>query len=175
MLWGGWRAPTVTPGLGEPAPRVEVGALARLPTVYVLFTVAMFAVSLIALVDIVSRDDSQVRGLPKLVWVLLVVFVPLLGSALWFIVGHDWSAARAAGSFGGRSSENVSFGDPRRSERVGFGGSRRASSWSSQPTAARQKTTEEQLADLDREIEFHEQQARLRALEVEVEKRKRLE
>ena len=175
MLWGGRGGPVVTPGLGAPGPRVEVRALARLPTVYVLFTVAMFAVSLIALVDIVSRDDSQVRGLPKLVWVLLVVFVPLLGSALWFIVGHDWSAARAAGSFGGRSSENVSFGDPRRSERIGFGGSRRASSWSSQPTAPRQKTTEEQLADLDREIEFHEQQARLRALEVEVEKRRRLE
>lgn len=138
--------------------------------VYVLFTVAMFAVSLIALVDIVSRDDSQVRGLPKLVWVLLVIFVPLLGSALWLIVGHDWSAAHGAGS-----SENVAFGDPRRSERIGFGSSRRASSWSSQPTPPRQKTTEEQLADLDREIEFHEQQARLRALEVEVEKRKRLE
>lgn len=175
MLWGGRGGPVVTPRLGAPDPRVEVRALARLPTVYVLFTVAMFAVSLIALVDIVSRDDSQVRGLPKLVWVLLVVFLPLLGSALWFIVGHDWSAARAAGSFGGRSSENVSFGDPRRSERIGFGGSRRASSWSSQPAAPRQRTTEEQLADLDREIEFHEQQARLRALEVEVEKRRRLD
>ena len=175
MLWGGRGVPVVTPGLGAPDPRVEMWALARLPIVYVLFTVAMFAVSLIALVDIVSRDDSQVRGLPKLVWVLLVVFVPLLGSALWFIVGHDWSAARAAGAFGGRSSENVSFGDPRRSERAGFGRSSRASSWSSQPAAPRQRTTEEQLADLDREIEFHEQQARLRALEVEVEKRKRLE
>ena len=116
-----------------------------LPTVYVLFTVAMFAVSLVALVDIVSRDDSQVRGLPKLVWVLLVVFLPLLGSALWFIVGHDWSVAR----------ENVSFGDPRRAERAGFGGPSRASSWSAQPVAPRQKSTEEQLADLDREIEFH--------------------
>jgi hypothetical protein len=143
--------------------------------VYVLFTVAMFAVSLIALVDIVSRDDSQVRGLPKLVWVLLVVFVPLLGSALWFIVGHDWSAARGGGPFGAGESGGLSFGDPRRAGRVGSVHPRRASSWSAQPVAPRQKTTEEQLADLDREIEFHEQQARLRALEVEVEKRKRLE
>ena len=160
-----WAPVAPPPELGGRDTSARAEPLARLPTVYVLFTVAMFAASLIALVDIVSRDDSQVRGLPKLVWVLLVVFVPLLGSALWFIVGHDWSTPR----------ETVSFGDPRRAERIGFGGPRRASSWSAQPVAPRQKTTEEQLADLDREIEFHEQQARLRALEVEVEKRKRLE
>ena len=142
---------------------------------YVLFTVAMFAVSLVALVDIVSRDDSQVRGLPKIVWVLLVVFVPLLGSALWFIVGHDWSAARGGGPFGAGASGGLSFGDPRRAERPGLGGPRRTSSWSTQPTAPRQRTTEEQLADLDREIELHEQQARLRALELELEKRRRSE
>jgi hypothetical protein len=133
--------------------------------VYVLFSVAMFAVSLVALVDIVSREDSQVRGLPKLVWVLLVVFVPLLGSALWFVVGHDWSAAREAAASRG----------PRRAGRPGLGGPHRASSWSAQPPAPRQKSTEEQLADLDREIEHHERQARLRALEAEVEKRERLE
>ena len=109
----------------------------------VLFSVIVFAVSLIALVDIVSRDDSQVRGLPKLVWVLLVVFVPLLGSALWFAVGHDWSTQRP----------NVLFGDPRRS--AGHGAPRRASSWSSPSPVVRPKSTEEQLADLDREIELH--------------------
>jgi hypothetical protein len=37
----------------------------------------------------------------------------------------------------------------------------------------RAKTTEEELADLDREIEFHEQQARIRRLEAELEQQRR--
>ncbi|MBD8704868.1 PLDc N-terminal domain-containing protein [Frigoribacterium sp. CFBP9039] len=125
---------------------------------YVLVSGLMFALVLIALVDIVTRQDGQVQHLPKLVWVLLVVFLPLIGSILWFAVGRERSAP----------SEHVSFGDPRRRERLGFGGQRTQTV----TTTSRPLSTEEQLAALDREIEFHEQQARLRALEIEVEKRR---
>lgn len=125
---------------------------------YVLVSGLMFALVVIALVDIITRQDGQVQHLPKLVWVLLVVFLPLIGSILWFAVGRDWSAA----------TENITFGDPRRRERLGWAGSPSRSAVA--PT--RPLSTEEQLAALDREIEFHEQQARLRALEAEVERRR---
>jgi hypothetical protein len=125
---------------------------------YVLVSGLLFALVLVALVDIITRQDGQVQHLPKLVWVLLVVFLPLIGSILWFAVGRERSAR----------AENVSLGDPRRRERLGFGGPRTQTV----APAARPLSTEEQLAALDREIEFHEQQARLRALETEVEKRR---
>jgi len=125
---------------------------------YVLVSGLLFALVLVALVDIITRQDGQVQHLPKLVWVLLVVLLPLIGSILWFAVGRERSAP----------TENVKFGDPRRRERLGFGGPRTQTV----TPASRALSTEEQLAALDREIEFHEQQARLRALETEVEKRR---
>jgi len=129
----------------------------------VLISVLLFVTVILALVDIVTRDESQVRGLPKLVWVLLVVFLPLVGSVLWFIVGHDWGAVR----------ESVVSRGPGRSGLLGGGGAPGRSVGAGRaPVGPRPRTTEEQLADLDREIEFHEQQARLRALEAEVERRR---
>ena len=39
------------------------------------------------MIDIISTDDGLVRGMPKLVWVLLVV-VPVIGALLWLAFGR---------------------------------------------------------------------------------------
>lgn len=112
----------------------------------IIVGVALLFVQILALVDIIRRDDSQVRYLPKLVWVLLVVFVPLIGTIVWFAIGHDW----------GERSEAVSFGDPRRQDAV----------------VERQATlsdTEAQLAALEEE----EKAERIRKLEAELDARRR--
>lgn len=44
-----------------------------------------------ALVDIITSDNWRVRFLPKVGWVLLVVFLPLIGSILWFFLGKERS------------------------------------------------------------------------------------
>lgn len=121
----------------------------------IVFSVVLFALLIGALVDIIVRSDDQVKHLPKIVWVLLVVFLPLIGSILWFTVGREYSQPIDLGT----------FGDPRRSEKA-------ARARSAAPTT-RAKTTEEELADLDREIEFYEQQDRIRRLQAEVDEQRR--
>ncbi|MGV8875751.1 MAG: PLD nuclease N-terminal domain-containing protein [Rhodococcus sp. (in: high G+C Gram-positive bacteria)] len=40
------------------------------------------------LIDVITADDGGVRYLPKIVWVLLVVFLPLAGSLAWLFAGR---------------------------------------------------------------------------------------
>ena len=121
----------------------------------IVFSVVLFALLIGALVDIILRSDEQVKHLPKIVWVLLVVFLPLIGSILWFTIGREYNQRVDLGS----------FGDPRRREK--------ASRTASAAPTMRAKTTEEELADLDREIEFYKQQDRIRRLEAELDERRR--
>jgi hypothetical protein len=108
--------------------------------VYVIFSFLLLALTIGALVDIIRRDEGQIKHLPKIVWVLLVVFLPLIGTILWFAIGREYDR---------RPVENVSFGDPRR--------------WHREPPPAPAtgpardtRSTEEQLAELEREIEYYE-------------------
>ncbi|MFG6446400.1 PLD nuclease N-terminal domain-containing protein [Microbacterium sp. P07] len=92
-------------------------------------------VMVIALIDAITRDDSQVKHLPKFAWVMFIVFLPLIGSILWFTLGREWNTS---------PRQPMSFGDPRR--------------WADVPPPAEARTTrstEQQLADLEREIELH--------------------
>ncbi|WP_309128969.1 PLDc N-terminal domain-containing protein [Microbacterium sp.] len=113
-----------------------------------LFSLIVLVLMVFSLVDIIRRDDSQVKHMPKFVWLLLVVLLPLVGSVLWFAIGREYP------------ENGIQLGrEPRQ-----------RTAPSSQPAAppARvdTRTTEEQIADLDREIE----EWRLRQ---EIEKRKR--
>ena len=106
------------------------------------------ALIVFALVDLIRSDDYEVRYLPKMGWVLVIVFLPLIGSIVWLVVGKDRSGAT--------SSEHVSFGDPRRYE------------VEAAASSSREMSTEEELAAIDREIEFHENEARIRRLEAQL-------
>ncbi|MBO0981305.1 PLD nuclease N-terminal domain-containing protein [Microbacterium sp. SD291] len=105
----------------------------------------------VALVDIITRDDSQVRFMPKLVWLIVVILLPLIGSILWFAIGREYSEA------------GLRIPRMQRAERAP-----RPSARPSPPPMppADARSTEQQLADLDREIE----EWRLRE---EIEKRRR--
>ena len=121
---------------------------------YVVVSALLLIVLIGTLVDILTRPDEQVRHLPKFAWAILVVLIPLIGIVLWFLLGRETVPERP----------NVPFGHPSR--------------WESRPTtpspvASAVKTTEQQLADLDREIEFYEQQAKIKRLEAELEERRR--
>lgn len=115
-----------------------------------LFSLLVLALTVVALIDIITRDDSQVKHMPKLVWILLVVFLPLIGAILWFAIGREYPEG------------GIRLGRERPE--------RPAQRHSSTPVApvrpVETRSTEEQLADLDREIE----EARLRE---EIAKRKK--
>jgi len=40
------------------------------------------------LIDVIVSDDDRVRHLPKIAWFLLILFFPLVGSAVWLIAGR---------------------------------------------------------------------------------------
>lgn len=126
---------------------------------YIVLSAVTLVLVIAALVDIITRQDWQVKHMPKMVWLLLVLFLPLIGSVLWFLIGREYDG-----------SEN-SIDRPVRRARP-----QRASHSPSEVkgpgNSARPRTTEEQLADLEREIEFHEKQARLQQLKAEVERRR---
>jgi hypothetical protein len=46
------------------------------------------ALTIYAVVDCIQTDESAVRGLPKVIWVLLILVFPLVGSIAWFIAGR---------------------------------------------------------------------------------------
>jgi len=116
---------------------------------YLVISAFYFLLVIAALIDIITRDDSRVQHLPKVLWMLLVIVLPLIGSILWFAVGREYAPPR----------EHISFGDPRRhSPEQAF----------VDPGLKRIRTTESEIADLDREIEYYEKQARLKRLQAEV-------
>ena len=117
---------------------------------YALFSILIFALVIAALVDIITRQDWQVQHLPKMVWIILVILLPVIGSIVWFAVGRDYSSPVDLGS----------FGDPRRRENLDV-------------TAGR--TTEQELAALDREIAFHEREAEIERLEARLQQRRAAE
>jgi hypothetical protein len=100
----------------------------------ILFTLLVIALMVGALIDIITRDDSQVKHLPKMVWIIIVILLPLIGSVLWFGLGREY-----AGS-------GVSMPRMQRARR-------QAPAQTRPSTPVDVRTTEEQIADLDREIE----------------------
>lgn len=56
-----------------------------------MLRVLLYAVPIVlavyALVDLVQTDDEDVQGLPKLVWVLLIVLAWIIGPIVWLLAG----------------------------------------------------------------------------------------
>ncbi len=61
-----------------------------------LFWIASIVLWISALIDILKSDFRG--GSDKIVWLLVVVFLPLLGAALYFIIGKNQKIDRQAES-----------------------------------------------------------------------------
>lgn len=44
------------------------------------------------LIDVITTDESLCRNLPKVMWLLLVLFLPLVGSIAWIVAGRPQTA-----------------------------------------------------------------------------------
>jgi hypothetical protein len=53
-----------------------------------LFVVGALALTVYAVVDCVQTDDRFVRYLPKGLWVVLIVVVPVVAPLAWLLSGH---------------------------------------------------------------------------------------
>ena len=104
-----------------------------------MFVIPLLVLILIigALADVIT-GDGRIKHLDKMTWIFIIVFLPLIGSVLWFLIGHDYGSAPVS---------PAPVTEPRR---------------------APMSNTERELAALEREIEEHEKAARIAALEAQV-------
>lgn len=49
----------------------------------------VFGLTLYALIDCIRTDDSEVKGLPKVLWVVVIVLIGLIGPIAWLVAGRD--------------------------------------------------------------------------------------
>ena len=54
------------------------------------FAVVIILITVIVLVDVITKDDSQIRNLPKIAWVIIVLLFPIVGSLVWLLAGRTW-------------------------------------------------------------------------------------
>ncbi|MCU1439712.1 MAG: hypothetical protein JWP85_709 [Rhodoglobus sp.] len=112
----------------------------------IVVSLAFLALTIFVLVDIITSDESRIRNLPKIAWVIVVILLPLIGSILWFVAGRSYD----------QPVETLSFGDPRRREQP-------------EPLAVDDDDVD---AAVEKEIAFHENEARIRRLEAEIRARR---
>lgn len=56
--------------------------------VELLLGVATFALWVFCLVDAIGAPADRIRNLPKVGWILLILFFPLVGSIAWLVAGR---------------------------------------------------------------------------------------
>jgi hypothetical protein len=113
---------------------------------HLVISLAFLALTIFVLVDIITSEEWRIRNLPKMAWVIIVILLPLIGSILWFVAGKTYD----------KPVETLSFGDPRRREEL-------------QPASVEDEDWE---AAVEKEIAFHENEARIRRLEAEIRARR---
>jgi hypothetical protein len=62
-----------------------------MPRFLVLAAVAVVFFTIYALVDCVMTDRRRVRGIPKALWILVILVVTPIGGILWLTLGKDRS------------------------------------------------------------------------------------
>jgi hypothetical protein len=105
-----------------------------------VFYLLTFAFFVVALLDVILRREDQIKHLPKIVWVFIVIFLPLVGAILWFAIGREYESTPR----------------PRRARPANNG---------THVHAQHASSTEAQLAALEHEIELAERDRRIRELE----------
>ena len=58
-----------------------------------LFYLVPLVLTIFCLVDAISSREGDVRHLPKLWWILLILFFPVVGSIAWLVAGRPAAAA----------------------------------------------------------------------------------
>jgi hypothetical protein len=60
------------------------------------FGLVVFALWVFSLVDVIGSDEGAIRHLPKVWWLLIVLFFPFAGSIAWLVAGRPAGPPRAS-------------------------------------------------------------------------------
>jgi hypothetical protein len=81
-----------------------------------LFYAIPIVLAIFAIVDCLQTPDEEVRGLPRIAWLVIILFFPIIGAVVWLIAGREASGTdrpRVAWPTGPRTSQP----DPQRHTR----------------------------------------------------------
>lgn len=78
------------------------------------FGLVLLAVWLFCIIDVITTPDAQIRNLPKLAWLLIVIALVDLGSIAWLVAGRNWAGGNSLAHRGNRGSEYPEYDRPGR-------------------------------------------------------------
>jgi hypothetical protein len=61
------------------------------------------------LIDCILTDPAQVRNLPKIAWIILIIIIPLVGGIVWLVAGRPQRSGVGASSVPWRSTQTAGF------------------------------------------------------------------
>ncbi|WP_396641911.1 PLD nuclease N-terminal domain-containing protein [Microbacterium sp.] len=60
-----------------------------MPRVLLIVAVLALAFYVVSIVDVAVQPPTRHRGVSKATWIAIVILLPVLGGALWFVVGRS--------------------------------------------------------------------------------------
>lgn len=63
-----------------------------MPRVFLILFVVEIVLAASALISLLSVEEGEIRGLPKIAWVIVILLFPLIGSIAWFLAGRPATA-----------------------------------------------------------------------------------
>lgn len=63
--------------------------------VYEVLAVVQLAMLVYCVLNVVTTPEADVRNLPKLLWLLLVIVLPLVGGIAWLVAGRPQRPTRS--------------------------------------------------------------------------------
>jgi hypothetical protein len=82
------------------------------------FAVVSFALWVYCLVSVISTPEGQVRNLPKIAWILIVLFFPFVGSIAWLVAGRPTSQVASRSEYERAAPEFPEYDRPGRAAAV---------------------------------------------------------
>ncbi|MFV2100507.1 PLD nuclease N-terminal domain-containing protein [Micromonospora sp. LOL_024] len=76
---------------------------------YILIFLVQVVLAVCALISCLSAEEDGIRHLPRIAWVLIILFFPLVGSIAWFVAGRERRPGGASTPWatGGRPAERA--------------------------------------------------------------------
>ena len=50
----------------------------------------LLALWVFCLIDVITSSESEIRNLPKMAWLFIVLILPDIGSIAWLVAGRNW-------------------------------------------------------------------------------------
>ncbi|MTK02026.1 PLD nuclease N-terminal domain-containing protein [Micromonospora sp. CP22] len=74
---------------------------------YILLFLVQVVLAVCALISCLSAEEDGIRHLPRIAWLLIILFFPLVGSIAWFVAGRERTAVGGSTSWapGARPAE----------------------------------------------------------------------